>query len=102
MPFKQHGRFFVRGGSVVIGADTNLYRVDTDILKTDDGLHVAGSALIVPYGTSATTKAQNGDMQIYHKGNVGYLTFRAGGTVYSIGLPAATHGTATITVGSPP
>jgi len=102
MPFKERGRFFIRGGSVLIGADTNIYRSAADQLKTDDGLHVAGTALIVPYGTSATTKAQNGDFQVYHKGNVAYLTFRAGGTVYSVGLPAATHGTATITVGSPP
>lgn len=102
MPFKERGRFFVRGGSVQFGIDTGLYRASANRLKTDDAFEAGGTALFVPYSTAATTKVENGDFQIYHKGNVGYLTFRAGGTVYSIGLPSATHGTATITVGTPP
>ena len=71
-------------------------------------LSVAGSATlsgtpcVLPYLTASPGDAVNGEFNIYHKGDVARLSFRSGGTPYTIALPSATHGTVTITIGSPP
>lgn len=127
--FKIRQNLAVAGGSVLIGADTGLYRDTTDRLKTDDALEVAGTAqitgaarvsgiltlgsalaaggsvtlsgtpFVIPYGTAAPTFAVNGDLRIAHVTHVPSMRIRSGGTTYTIGLPSATHGTVTITVG---
>ena len=116
----------VKGGSVQIGADANIYRSAANVLKTDDALTVvgtltasgaqvhtgalsqAGSAtfsgtpFVVPYETSSPTLGANGDLRLYLKAGIPRLAFQVGGTVYAIALPLTTHGTITITAGSLP
>lgn len=100
--FKIRRALVVQGGSVQIGSNVNLYRSADDTLKTDDSLVIGGTSLAVPYGTSSPSPIVNGNVNVYHKGNVARLVVRSGGTAYVIALPAATHGTITCTVNSVP
>ena len=116
------GRINIGAGSVTFGdaEDTNLYRSAANTLKTDDALTVAGAfnasgaatvagaftaqgtPALVPYATASPTVDSNGQVGVYHKAGVAYLTFQSGGTPYVLGLPSATNGTLTITVNSVP
>lgn len=123
--FKTRRALAVGGGSVHIGADTNLYRSSANVLKTDDALTVAGAStltgavtanggvdssgtvtltgrLVAPYGTASPTIASNGQIVVYTKSNVSYLGVYVGGTPNYIAFPATTHGTVTVTVGGTP
>lgn len=122
----------VKGGSVQIGADTNLYRDSANVLKTDDALTVvgtltaagaqthtgaltqtgpatyngsvnfAGTPFKVPYATSSPTLGANGDLRMYLKVGIPYLAVQIGGTAYAIALPKTTDGTITVTANSLP
>lgn len=87
---------------MVIGADCNVYRYAANKLKTDDGLIVGGTPFVAPYGTAAPTIDTNGQLAVYHKTHVPRLVLYSGGTPYAMAMPAATHGTLTITVNSVP
>lgn len=123
--FKVKRNLAIAGGSVQLGADTNLYRDSANALKTDDALTVAGAftptgavvanggisssgtvtvtgKLVAPYGTASPTIATNGQIVVYTKSDVSYLGVYIGGTPNYIGFPNATHGTVTITVGGTP
>ncbi len=62
----------------------------------------SGTPVVLPYGTVSPGDAVNGEFNIYHRAAVAYLSFRSGGTPYSIALPNVTAGTMLVTVGSPP
>lgn len=135
--FKVKQALAISGGSVLLGADTNLYRSAANILATDDALSVGGTVLvkktsggtttidggtvtvpgqlvnsgsavfsgtpfIIPTGGTPTNLRSNGAMYLASVNDVNYLLFRVGGTPISVGLPATTHGTLTITVNSLP
>ena len=115
----------VRGGSVQIGADCNLYRISASVLRTNDGLTVdgaltpsggvisagylaqtgsanmSGTPFRVPHGTIAPGLTQSGEIKMYDPTGAGKISMRIGGTVYTLAFPSATHGTVTITVGTP-
>ena len=119
--FKIRRSLAIAGGSVNIGADTNLYRNSANVLKTDDALTVTGaltaSALItasigvdaaggtkltVPYATATPNINANGQLQMLQKANRSYLLYYAGGTPCYIALPQVSEGTALFTVGGTP
>jgi hypothetical protein len=100
--FKIRQNLYVAGGSVDIGANNNWYRSASLKMKTDSSLIVGGTAFVAPYGTAAPTPDTNGAILVYHKTHVPRLVVYSGGTAYSMAFPGATHGTVTITVGSPP
>lgn len=60
-------------------------------------LTVSGE-MIVPYGTSAPTLSNNGDVAVYHSSNVAHLAVRSGGSVFTIAFPTSSNGTVTLTV----
>lgn len=118
----------VAGGSVHIGADTNLYRTSANILKTDDALTVTGlttmtagfvtarggtvtagtvdlatgTALVIPHHTASPTVNKNGHLTFLQKANRSYLLYQAGGTPCYMTLPQVTEGTILVTVGGTP
>lgn len=111
---------FAIGGSVQLGADTNIYRKAANQLATDDGFHAGGTVgvtgaatfsdsatfsgtpFVVPYSTTSPTFATNGDLRIYHKTNTPAIAFRSGGTSYVLQFPTTDHGTATLRVNTVP
>jgi len=97
----------VAGGSVHIGADTNIYRSAANVLKTDDALTVAlaltaPTKLVAPYTTDSGTVDTNGQIQFEQKSNRSYLLYQCGGTPCYITLPQVTAGTMLVTVGGTP
>ena len=96
----------VAGGTMTLGVIT-LGTVTVSpgtVLCRDAGgtTKLAGSIFVGPYGAAAPTLVDNGELSAYHSGSVSKFVMRAGGTVYTIAFPNATHGTITVTVGSPP
>ena len=112
---KVRGDFWA-GGKVYAGStqDVQLEREAANRWYTPDALAVGGTAdfrasvefggtsVKMPYGTASPAPIVNGNVNVYHKGNVARLTLYSGGTAYTLAFPTATNGTATITVGSPP
>jgi hypothetical protein len=113
------------GGSVAIGADCSLYREAANRLATGDALSVGGTVnlqgatriggaltavssatfsgtpFVIPHGTVAPSLTTNGEIKVYDPTGAGKVSFRIGGTVYTLAFPSASHGTVTITVGTP-
>lgn len=121
------GPLLVRGGSVQVGADTNLYRGAANRLHTDDAIQVGGTVnltdtvraggiitaaagmnaasgtiLAAPYATASPTVNVNGHISFVQVGNRSYLAFQSGGTPFHMMFPQTTHGTITVTVGGTP
>lgn len=54
--------------------------------------------LVIPYGTTAPTLADDGQMAIAHVGGTARLVFRSGGSTFLLAMPtAAAGGSITIT-----
>ena len=128
MPFSERGRFYVKGGILSLGGDVELRRQAANLLRTPDALEVGGTArvigtlnvgsaiiqasgagsanfsgtpFVVPHGAIAPGLTQNGEIKTYDPVGAGKFSMRIGGTIYTLAFPSATHGTATITVGTP-
>ncbi len=93
MGFFVVGNLKMRGGSVQLGADTNLYRKAANQLATDDGMHVAGTAGVV--GAAQFTAAVTALSTL---GVTGIITASAGVNAAAGTLLAVPYGTASPTV----
>lgn len=125
--FKTRRSLAVGGGSVLIGADVNIYRSAANVLKTDDALTVASTLtaqaaltqsggavtlggtttvtnkLIVPAGTATPTMGTvDGEIRAYTKNNKPYLAMVFGGSSFVMQFPVTTDGTAAFTAGGTP
>ncbi len=115
--FKIRRTLVVVGGSVQMGADVELSRKAANLLGTDDGLQVGGTAYLVgasKFGAAVTfgsaqfimnegsvtpTLTAHGDLQRFHVlGTTLTVAFRSNGTTYAMAFPSTTHGTPTITI----
>lgn len=66
------------------------------IEKFRRSLHILGK-IVMPYGTTAPTMNDNGQMNVAHVSNRGQLIVRSGGSTYTLQFPTASNGTVTIT-----
>lgn len=89
--FKIRRALAVSGGSVNIGADTNIYRTSANVLKTDDALTVTGTLTASAAATVGTTLGVTGKATL--NGGVD-----SSGTITLTGRLVAPHGTASPTI----
>ena len=96
----------IAGGTVTVGVvtlGTVILSPGTVSCRDAAGTtELAGGYFVAPYAAAAPAPTVNGQLSVYHSTFLPHFTMRSGGTVYTITFPTTTHGTITVTIGTPP